>query len=54
MARLGDRMWDVAHHGRMRKGQLAHVSEKRCYLFCDPRLAASPRQACLSGKLPGQ
>ena len=47
LARLGDRMWDVAHIKRMRT-QLEHVNHRECYIFFDPWL-----KGALSSKLPG-
>jgi len=47
LARCGDKLWDVAHLDSLHT-DLAHVNDKDCYVFFDPRLGG-----CLSAKLPG-
>jgi len=46
LARLGDRMWDVASLKRL--PELEHVKHSACYIFFDPLL-----KGALSSKLPG-
>ena len=48
VARMGDKLWDVAHMDAMRGGNMSHVADKDCYIFRDPRL-----NSCVSVKLPG-
>ena len=33
VARLGDKMWDVAPLARLRAGEFAHVRDEDCYIF---------------------
>lgn len=47
VARLGDKMWDVAHPHSM-ETYLKHVDDRACYVFLDPSLKGT-----YSGKLPG-
>ena len=47
VARLGDKLWDVAHVDSL-DTYLQHVGDRDCYLFVDPRLKGT-----LSAKLPG-
>lgn len=47
VARFGDKLWDVAHIDSLRS-YLAHIKDRHCYVFMDPRLKGT-----LSGKLPG-
>lgn len=47
VARLGDKLWDVAHLGSLRT-YLAHVDDRDCYAFMDSALGGT-----LSVKLPG-
>ena len=48
IARMGDKLWDVAHMKSLRGGYLSHVKDKDCYLFKDPSMGP-----CVSCKLPG-
>ena len=49
VARMGDKLWDVAHMDSMRGGYLSHVKDRDCYIFMDPRMGR-----CISCKLPGE
>lgn len=48
VARLGDKLWDVAHMKSLRGGYLSHVKDKDCFVFKDPMMGS-----CMSCKLPG-
>ena len=58
VARLGDKMWDVAHIHSLRPESkvgrsrcildLSHVPDRACYMFMDPNLNGT-----VSAKLPG-
>ena len=48
LARMGDKLWDVAHMDSLRGGYLAHVQDRDCYVFSDPLMGC-----CMSCKLPG-
>lgn len=47
VARMGDKMWDVAHY-RSLETSLKHVDDKDCYVFFDPE-----QKGTASFKLPG-
>ena len=47
VARLGDKLWDVAHMDALH-GNMAHIRDKDCCCFLDPRLRGT-----MSVKLPG-
>lgn len=49
VARMGDKLWDVAHMDSLRGGDLSRVEDKDCYVFMDPRMGT-----CMSCKLPGE
>ena len=47
VARLGDKLWDVAHFDSLTT-YLSHVADRDCYVFLDPR-----QKGTASFKLPG-
>ena len=48
VVRMGDKMWDVAHHASLHSSLFAHVDDKDCYVFLDPA-----QKGTASFKLPG-